>query len=78
MNVLGGKNIMDFVEFLANDLMLPLGGLLISLFAGWALSRKVLRSELSEMPEWMFVALRWVLRVLAPLLVLIVLIRAVI
>lgn len=78
VNVLGGKNIMDLVEFLANDLMLPLGGLLIALFAGWALDRKILRGQLSEMPEPLFIALRWMLRVVAPLLVLVVLVRAVI
>ncbi|HSX63849.1 MAG TPA: hypothetical protein VLF15_03915, partial [Pseudoxanthomonas sp.] len=78
VNVLGGKNIMDLVEFVANDLMLPLGGLLIALFAGWALDRKILRGQLSEMPEWLFIALRWMLRVVAPLLVLVVLVRAVI
>ncbi|WP_454831376.1 sodium-dependent transporter [Pseudoxanthomonas wuyuanensis] len=78
VNVLGGKNIMDLIEFLANDLMLPLGGMLIALFAGWALSRTVLREELSEMPEWLFVVLRWTLRIVAPLLVLAVLAHAVI
>jgi NSS family neurotransmitter:Na+ symporter len=77
MKVVGGKNIMDFIEFIANDLMLPLGGLLIALFAGWALSRTVLREELADLPEGVFVTLRWTLRVVAPLLVLIVLVRAV-
>ncbi|WP_368565007.1 sodium-dependent transporter [Pseudoxanthomonas sp. UTMC 1351] len=77
INVLGGKNIMDIVEFLANDLMLPLGGLLIALFAGWVLSRTVLREQLSEMPEWLFNTLRWTLRIVAPLLVLVVLVQVV-
>lgn len=77
INVLGGKNIMDIVEFLANDLMLPLGGLLLALFAGWVLSRTILREQLSEMPEWLFNVLRWTLRIVAPLLVLAVLVQVV-
>ena len=35
------RDIMTFIEFIANDLMLPLGGLLIALFAGWALNRTI-------------------------------------
>lgn len=77
ISVLGGKNIMDVVEFLANDLMLPLGGLLIALLAGWALSRTILREQLSEMPEWLFNTLRWTWRIVAPPLMLIVLVQAV-
>jgi NSS family neurotransmitter:Na+ symporter len=76
IGVLGGKNIMDVVEFLANDLMLPLGGLLIALLAGWTLSRTILREQLSEIPERLFNVLRWTWRVAAPLLMLVVLVQA--
>ncbi|MDH5821527.1 sodium-dependent transporter [Luteimonas sp. RD2P54] len=71
------RDIMTFIEFIANDLMLPLGGLLIALFAGWALNRTILREQLSDMPEALFTAWRWLMRVVAPALVLIVLARAV-
>lgn len=70
------RNIMDLVELLANDLMLPLGGLLIALFTGWVLNQTVLKEQLADMPQGFFVAWRWLLRVVAPLLVLAVLIRA--
>lgn len=72
------RDIMTFVEFIANDLMLPLGGLLIALFTGWALNRTLLREQLSELPEGLFTAWRWLLRVVTPLLVLAVLLRAVV
>ncbi|NZA26014.1 sodium-dependent transporter [Luteimonas sp. SJ-92] len=72
------RDIMSFIEFIANDLMLPLGGLLIALFAGWALNRTILREQLSDMPEALFTAWRWLMRVVAPALVLIVLVRAVV
>lgn len=74
---LWGLDIMDFVAKIANDIMLPLGGLLIALFAGWALKRSIARDELSDLPEWLFNAWQWLLRVVAPALVLVVLIRAI-
>lgn len=71
------RNIMDFIELVANDLMLPLGGLLIALFTGWALNLTILREQLSEMPDGLFTTWRWLLRIVAPLLVLAVLVSAV-
>ena len=71
------RDIMTFIEFIANDLMLPLGGLLIALFTGWALNRTILREQLSDMPPALFTAWRWLVRVVAPALVLVVLVRAV-
>jgi neurotransmitter:Na+ symporter, NSS family len=51
-----------FMEFVTGSLMLPLGGLLIAVFAGWALSREMLVSELGDgrvMNVWRFM-MRWV------------------
>lgn len=70
------RDIMTFIEFIANDLMLPLGGLLIALFTGWALNHTILREQLSDLPPALFTVWRWLMRVVAPLLVLVVLARA--
>ncbi len=67
---------MDFVAKVANDIMLPLGGLLIALFAGWAVRTSLLREELPELSDGLFTAWRWLLRVVSPALVVIVLVRA--
>ena len=72
------RDVMTFIEFIANDLMLPLGGLLIALFSGWALNATILREQLSDLPPGLFTTWRWLMRVVAPALVLIVLLRAVI
>lgn len=74
---LWGMGIMDFIERVANDLMLPLGGLLIALFAGWALKRSIARDQLSDLSDGVFNAWLWLVRIVAPALVLIVLVRAV-
>ncbi len=52
----------DFVDFVTGSLMLPLGGLLTAIFAGWILSRDMLVSELGDGPvmnAWRFM-IRWV------------------
>ncbi|RIJ16059.1 sodium-dependent transporter [Henriciella mobilis] len=52
---------LDFVDFLTGNLLLPLGGLLAVIFAGWILSRDMMTSEIGEgtiMNVWRFL-LRW-------------------
>lgn len=71
------RNLMELIELLANDIMLPLGGLLIALFAGWALKETILREQLAGMSPALFTAWRWVARVVAPLLVFMVLLNVV-
>ncbi|MBB5014288.1 sodium-dependent transporter [Rehaibacterium terrae] len=73
-----GRDIMSFIELIANDLMLPLGGLLIALFAGWFISGERMREQLHGLPAPLFTLWRWLVRVVAPVLVAVVLVRAVI
>ena len=71
---IGGRDIMSAVEFIAADIMLPLGGLLTAIFAGWVLSNRITREELDEqMPDWAFKAWLWLTRVVTPIMILIVL-----
>lgn len=52
---------LDFMDFMTEGLLLPLGGLLAAIFAGWILSRDMLTSELGEgtiMNVWRFLT-RW-------------------
>ena len=41
-----GKNFFDTVDFLANNTLLPLGGMLIALFVGWVLPKSTVVSQL--------------------------------
>jgi NSS family neurotransmitter:Na+ symporter len=71
---IGGRDIMGAIEFVAADIMLPLGGLLIAIFAGWVLSNRITREELDEkMPSWAFKTWLWLTRVVTPIMILIVL-----
>lgn len=68
-----GRNPMDAIDYVATQVMLPVGGLLTALFAGWVLSRKITREELGEnMPNWAFTAWLWITRVITPALILVV------
>lgn len=71
---IGGRSIMGAIEYVANDIMLPIGGLLTAVFAGWVLSDKITREELdNKMPDWAFKLWLWLTRVVTPALILVVL-----
>lgn len=70
------RDLMGVIELIANDIMLPVGGLLIALFAGWVLKDGILREQLAGIPAWGFTLWRWLLRILCPLLVAAVLVNA--
>lgn len=74
---LWGKTYFDSMDFIATNIMLPLGGVLIALFVGWKLSDHHILHELtSESPR----LIRWwrpVLKYISPIAVLIVMINGV-
>ncbi|HMB39366.1 MAG TPA: sodium-dependent transporter, partial [Wenzhouxiangellaceae bacterium] len=71
---IGGKDIMGAIEFVASNIMLPIGGLLTAVFAGWVLSNRITREELDEkMPDWAFELWLWLTRVVTPIMIVIVL-----
>ena len=63
-----GKTWFDLMDFLANNLMLPVGGLLTALFVGWAWGRPALTALSNEhqLHQPWAVAWLWILRVVAP------------
>ena len=75
---LGGRDLQGMIEFVASDLVLPIGGMLIALFAGWVLHRSVTQGELNTLPNWLYFTWLWLVRVVAPILVAAVLINIII
>tara|TARA_R110001583_G_scaffold712_3_gene6570 strand:- start:812 stop:2179 length:1368 start_codon:yes stop_codon:yes gene_type:complete len=63
---LGGMNFFDLLDFLTANVLLPLGGLLVCIFAGWWVGRRITREELSMRSEWVFTAWFFVIRYVAP------------
>lgn len=60
------KNIFDFFDFLTANILLPLGGLLIALFAGWVISKATVKQELNATDGWGFTVWHFVLRFITP------------
>ena len=69
-------SIFDNLDYLTSNIMLPLGGLLITIFAGWVMCRNSTAEELGG-AGFVFKAWRLLARFLAPIGILIVLINAI-
>jgi NSS family neurotransmitter:Na+ symporter len=65
-----GKGIFDLFDFLTANVLIPAGGLLIALFAGWMMTRDSIRAELGlekASAVWLW---RSLVRIVAPLAIL--------
>ena len=71
VTLIGEMTFFDTMDYVANNIVLPLGGMLIALFAGWVLDKKILDAEMVEdlgfYPMW-----RILVRYIAPAAVAIV------
>ncbi len=74
-HTLFGRSAFDFIELLTNIFM-PLGGLLIALFAGWALTHSEVMKEMRTNETW-FAIWRLLVRFVAPAAVAFVFLRAI-
>lgn len=73
---LWGMNFFDLCEFLSTNIMLPLGGLLIAVFAGWRMSRTTTRDELQLSDGALYATWRFLVRFIAPAGVLVIFLNA--
>ncbi len=71
-----GKNFFELVDFLTSSILLPLGGVLIAIFAGWIMKRSVIMNELA-LDVGLFNLWRALIRVIVPVCVLVVLVTTV-
>lgn len=66
-----GKTFFDFLDFLSANIILPLGGLFTSIFVGWYMDRKILRSEITNngtLPAFLYKITTVLLRYVCPVL----------
>ncbi len=79
VKLIGERGIFDSLDYLVSNWSLPLGGLGVTLFAGWALETKVVKDELADDP-WskpLFTAWYALIRYVAPAAVVIVILSSV-
>lgn len=74
-HTLFGRSAFDFIELLTNIFM-PLGGLMIALFAGWALTQSEVKKELGTNQTW-FKTWRFLVRFVGPAAVSFVFLRTI-
>jgi NSS family neurotransmitter:Na+ symporter len=63
------KTPFDLIDYLVTNILMPLGGLLYALFAGWWISKQTLLSEIGVGDGAVFQLWLWLVRVIAPLAV---------
>ncbi len=63
------SGIFDILDILTSSIMLPLGGILIAVFAGWKMSRASSQQELAIRVEIGYLVWRFLVRFVAPVLV---------
>jgi NSS family neurotransmitter:Na+ symporter len=69
-----GKSLFDIQDYLTSNIMLPLGGILISVFVGWVMTAESTREELGMAPGGLFAAWRFLIRYVCPIAIAAVLI----
>jgi neurotransmitter:Na+ symporter, NSS family len=64
-----GKTIFDLLDYLATNIMLPLGGMCIAIFAGWLMSKKSTLEELGLADGAVYQVWRFLVRFVSPVAV---------
>lgn len=70
-----GKTIFDLFDYVSANILLPLGGLLVSLFVGYRLDKQVTMMQISNdntLKVWYFKPLMFVLRYFAPVAIVLI------
>ena len=67
-----GLSVFDFFDYITSNIMLPVGGLLLAVFAGWRLKRANYLDELTNgnrlrMPRWLCLTIYYLVKLAAPL-----------
>lgn len=76
-DTLFGLNFFELLDYLTANIMLPLGGVAIAVFAAWSMSRSATEDELELKNEGMFILWRFLVRYITPVAVIIVFLNAV-
>jgi len=71
-----GGDIFEFLDYITANILLPLGGIFISIFAGWIIKPEILKEELN-LSAFSFSIVQVLLRFIAPLGILLVFANAI-
>ncbi len=75
---MGGMNFNDVMDYFSTKILLPLGGLLIAVFAGWIVKKEATRDELSSLNARFYGIWHFLIRFVVPPAVLVILVMGII
>ena len=75
---MGGMNFNDVMDYFSTKILLPLGGLLIAVFAGWIVKKEATRDELASLNARFYGIWHFLIRFVVPPAVLVILVMGII
>jgi len=72
-----GLNIFNFLDYLTSNILLPMGGILITIYVSWLLSKEKVDSELKIKSRILKAAWYFSARIIAPIAVILVMLNAI-
>lgn len=76
---IGNLSVFGIFDYVSSNILLPVGGILISIYVGWRFDRRLLEAELTnngELKLWLLKPLIFVLKYVAPLFILVILLHS--
>ena len=77
-----GLSVFDFFDYITSNIMLPVGGLLLAVFAGWRLKRANYLDELTnsgnlKIPRWLSLTIYYLVKLVAPVGILLIFLNSI-
>ena len=65
-NLTPGRNFLDSMDFIANQILLPLGGMMIAIFVGWFVKKDLIINEVGYVNPLIYKLWRFFIKFIAP------------
>ena len=69
VDIIPDKNFLDSMDFIANQILLPLGGMFIAIFVGWFMKESLIEDEIGQTNNALYLIWRFFVKFIAPLCV---------
>jgi NSS family neurotransmitter:Na+ symporter len=69
VEIIPDKNFLDSMDFIANQILLPLGGMFIAIFVGWFMKESLIEDEIGQTNNALYLIWRFFVKFVAPLCV---------
>ena len=64
--LISDRNFLDSMDFVANQILLPLGGMLIAIFVGWFMKESLIKDEIGQINPIVYKLWRFFVKFIAP------------